>query len=134
MPEKNCTDKKCPFHGQIAVKSELFTGKVIKKDISRSATIEWSRSRHVPKYERYEVRRSRMRVHNPACVDAQIGQKVIVGRTRPLSKDKHHVILTVVDEKSELKKETQSSKTASASTTSADNKKIESNENETIKQ
>jgi len=90
--------KVCPFTGNLAVKKELLSGVVIKKDTNRSATIEWNRSRYVPKYERYEVRRSRLRVHNPPCLDAQVGQKVLVARTRPLSKTKNHVILQIVDE------------------------------------
>jgi small subunit ribosomal protein S17 len=96
-PNKECTDAKCPFHGQISVKKELFKGKVVKKDINGSATIEWFRPYFVPKYERYEVRRSRMRVHNPQCVDAQIGQEVTVARSRPLSKTKNHIILGIVE-------------------------------------
>lgn len=97
-PKAKCTDKNCPFHGQLAVKKELFKGKVVKKDINRSATIEWFRSVKVPKYERYEIKRSRMRTHNPACIDAKIGQDVIVARTRPLSKTKNHVIIEVISE------------------------------------
>jgi len=96
-PEKTCTDKKCPFHGDINVKKELLKGKIIKKDISHSATIEWFRPCYVPKYERYEVRRSRIRVHNPPCIDAQIGQEVLVAKTRPLSKVKNHVVLKVIE-------------------------------------
>ncbi len=92
-PEKECTDRKCPFHGGITVKEELFTGKIVKKDLNRSATIEWEKSRYVPKYERYEVRRKRLRVHNPACLDAQVGDIVRAAKTRPLSKTKHHVII-----------------------------------------
>src|SRR3989344_4711225 len=92
-PEKTCTDQKCPFHGQLLVKRELFTGKVVRRDINHSATIEWMRPSYVPKYERYELRRSRMRVHNPACVDAPLGSSVLVARTRPLSKTKNHVII-----------------------------------------
>lgn len=95
-PAKECTDAKCPFHGQIAPKEEMFRGKVIRKDINRSATIEWFRSQYLPKYERYEVRRSRMRVHNPACLNAEVGQEVVALRTRPLSKTKNHVIIQVV--------------------------------------
>ncbi len=95
-PNKNCTDKKCPFHGEVTVKKELFRGKVIKKDVSRSATIEWFKPFFVPKFERYEVRRYRMRTHNPACVNAEIGEEVLVAKTRPLSKTKNHVILQVL--------------------------------------
>ncbi|PIZ52123.1 30S ribosomal protein S17 [Candidatus Woesearchaeota archaeon CG_4_10_14_0_2_um_filter_33_13] len=96
-PAKECTDQKCPFHGTINVKDELFNGKVVKKDINHSATIEWTHSTYISKYERYEVKKSRMRVHNPACVDAEIGDEVIVARTRPLSKTITHVILTIVN-------------------------------------
>ncbi|PIN76405.1 30S ribosomal protein S17 [Candidatus Woesearchaeota archaeon CG10_big_fil_rev_8_21_14_0_10_36_11] len=96
-PQKECTDRNCPFHGQLAVKNELFKGKVVKKDMNRSATIELLRSHSVPKYERYEVRRSRMRVHNPPCLDVEIGHSVLVARTRPISKTKNHVIIQVLE-------------------------------------
>ena len=110
-PTKDCTDKKCPFHGQLSVKKELFKGKVVRKDNNHSATIEWSRPYYIPKYERYEMRRSRMRVHNPACIEAEIGNNVIAARTRPVSKTKNHVILTVVkDEKQTTKKIAKESK------------------------
>ena len=103
-PAKECTDGKCPFHGKINVKRETFTGKVIRKDINRRATIEWFRPCYVHKYERYEQRRSRLRVHNPTCLNAEIGQEVVVAKTRPLSKTKHHVILQI-KEKDAAKKD-----------------------------
>lgn len=95
-PSKECKDAKCPFHGQLTVKPETFQGKVIRKDTNRSATIEWTRTYYVQKFERYEPRRSRMHVHNPPCIDAALGETVLVAKTRPLSKTKNHVILQVV--------------------------------------
>ena len=95
-PTKICTDIKCPYHGEINVKHELFKGKIVKKDINRSATIEWFISRPVKKYERLALRRSRMRVHNPACLNAEIGDEVMVAKTRPLSKTKNHVIIKIL--------------------------------------
>jgi len=105
-PKNECTDIKCPFHGALAVKKELAKGVIVKKDINHSATIEWKRPYYIPKYERYEVRKSRMRVHNPACIDATIGKVVLVARTRPLSKTKNHVILKVIEEDNNETKET----------------------------
>ncbi|MBU0470445.1 MAG: 30S ribosomal protein S17 [Nanoarchaeota archaeon] len=90
-------DKKCPFTGTLPVKKELLKGKVVKKDTNKSATIEWFRPFFIPKYERYEIRRSRLRVHNPPCIDAQVGQRVLVARTRPLSKTKNHVIIQILE-------------------------------------
>ena len=98
--QQPCTDRKCPFHGEITVKKELFRGKVVKRDINRSATIEWFSSHQVPKYERVELRRSRMRVHNPSCLNAQIGEEVLVAKTKPLSKTKHHVIIQKIQKNS----------------------------------
>ena len=106
-PKKKCTDQKCPFHGQLNVKPEVFRGVIIKKDVNHSATLEWKRIHNVPKYERYQIRRSRLRVHNPACIDAQIGEEVMVAKTRPLSKSKNHVILQIIKE--EKSKENESS-------------------------
>ncbi len=95
-------DKKCPFTGNVSVQGEFLQGRVIKKDTNKSATIEWFRPFYLPKYERFEMRRSRLRVHNPLSIDAQIGQEVLVVRTRPLSKTKHHVILKIIDERRQL--------------------------------
>ena len=91
-------DQNCPFTGGLLVKKELLTGRVIKKDTNKSATIEWNRQLYIPKYERFALRRSRIRVHNPPCLDAQVGQQVLVARTRPLSKTKHHVIIQILEE------------------------------------
>ena len=98
-PKETCTDKKCPFHGSINVKPETFKGRVVRKDTNHSATIEWLRSYSVPKYERFEMHRSKLRVHNPPCINASLGQEVIVARTRPLSKTKNHVIISITESK-----------------------------------
>ncbi len=115
-PDRSCTDQKCPFHGQLAVKNELFTGKIIKRDTNRSATLEWHKSVFVPKYERYEVRRYRLRVHNPGCLDAHIGDKVVAAKTRPLSKTKNLVIISVVTRGDGVEAQAASSKAAGAKT------------------
>ncbi|MBT4935773.1 30S ribosomal protein S17 [Candidatus Woesearchaeota archaeon] len=121
-PKKECTDKNCPFHGQLAVKDELFKGKVVKKDMNRSATIEWLRSHSVPKYERFEVRRSRMRVHNPPCLEVEIGQTVLVARTRPISKTKNHVIIQILESSESITNVAQVSDKKSKETTKTKSK------------
>ncbi len=98
-------DKNCPFTGGLAVKNELVKGVVVKKDVGKSATIEWQKPFYVPKYERYEIRRFRLRVHNPPVIDAEVGQEVLAARTRPLSKTKNHVIIKIINEE---KKQTRS--------------------------
>lgn len=95
-PKKKCEDRKCPFHGSLKVHDKLFQGVVISKDTNRTATVEWNYRVFIPKYERHESRRTKIRVHNPPCVDAQLGEIVKVAHTRPLSKTKNCVIVCKV--------------------------------------
>lgn len=89
-------DPRCPFTGSLVVKQETLQGVVVRKDVNKTATVEWQRSQFIPKYERYALQRSRVRVHNPPALDAQIGDEVVIARTRPLSKMKHHVVIAIV--------------------------------------
>ena len=59
----------------------------------RTVTIEWERKQYLPKFERYEKRRTKLKAHNPACINAKEGDIVTLGETRPLSKTKHFVVL-----------------------------------------
>ena len=95
-PNKNCTDKKCPFHGEISVKNEIFKGRIVKRDTNRSATIEWNRSFYLPKYERYEKRRTRLNAHLPECINVKLGDKVRIVECKPVSKTKNFVVVEVV--------------------------------------
>ncbi len=45
------------------------------------------------KYERYEKKRTKLHVHNPECIDANIGDIVRIAETRPISKTKNFVII-----------------------------------------
>ena len=92
-PTKECTDKKCPYHGNLKVRGRTFTGIVLKKDVHRSATVEWTRKIKIAKYERFEKKRTRIHVHNPPCIDASEGDIVTVMECRPLSKTKNFVII-----------------------------------------
>ena len=93
FPKENCKDVKCPFHGKLKVKGRIFTGKVVSKDTHRSARVVWERQYFIPKYERSERRLSKVSTHNPPCISAEIGDKVKIIETKPISKTKHFVII-----------------------------------------
>lgn len=95
-PEKTCNDPKCAWHGKVKVRGNLFKGRVVSARGQKTAIIEIEYAHYVPKYERYERRHSRIAAHNPSCIAAKIGDEVIIGETRPLSKTKHFVILQKV--------------------------------------
>lgn len=94
-PEKKCNDKHCPFHSSLKVHGRMFTAKVIRDVIHKTSRVEFTRLFYLPKYERYERRRTRIRVHVPDCVDVKKGDTVLITETRPISKTKKFVIVEV---------------------------------------
>ncbi|MBW3012168.1 30S ribosomal protein S17 [Candidatus Woesearchaeota archaeon] len=101
-PKEKCEDRHCPFHGELKLRGSLFVGTVVASKVKKTATVEKTWRHYIPKYERFEERRSRLRVHNPLCIDAKEGDRVKVMESRPISKTKKFVIiqnLAVVEQK-----------------------------------
>lgn len=94
-PERECDDKNCPFHGNLRVRGQILTGKVIKT-YQKTAVIERELIRYVPKYERYLKKKSKIHAHNPPCINAKPGDEVIIAECRPISKTKSFVIVEVI--------------------------------------
>lgn len=92
-PEKKCSDKHCPFHGTLKLRGRIFIGEVISAKAHKTATIRWTRLFYIPKYERYEKRLTRIRAHNPECIDVNEGDKVKIVECKPISKTKHFVVV-----------------------------------------
>jgi small subunit ribosomal protein S17 len=84
--KSTCNDKKCGIHGSVALRGRTFKGKVVSARMQNTVNVEWDRSFYLTKYERFEVRRSRVKAHNPPCINAKEGDEVLIAETRPLSK------------------------------------------------
>ncbi|MFH1316094.1 MAG: 30S ribosomal protein S17 [Candidatus Woesearchaeota archaeon] len=97
-PKEQCNDKKCPFHSDIKLRGRHFVGTIISKDVNHSATVEWVKKLFIKKYERYQIKRTRIRVHNPKCIDANVGDKVVLYECRPISKTINSVIVKIMGE------------------------------------
>ena len=80
----------------ISVRGKTFTGKVVSAKMHRTVVVEWERRVLIPKFERYEKRRSKVSAHNPDEINAQEGDIVKIRETRPLSKTKNFVVVEVV--------------------------------------
>lgn len=91
-PEKECEDINCPWHGQISVRGRVFQGSVRSAKSHNTVIVEWGYHRFVPKYERYERRKSSAVAHNPPCIHAREGEMVVIAECRPISKTKHFVV------------------------------------------
>ncbi len=100
-----CKDKKCPFHGGLSLRGRTFKGVVSSTKRFKTATIEWSRLSKVPKYERYEVRWTKVHAHIPDCMKVNENDIAEISETRPLSKTKNFVITKILGKKEEVKGE-----------------------------
>jgi small subunit ribosomal protein S17 len=91
MAEK-CKDYHCSAHGSVRTHGRALTATVTSSRAQKTATVELERRYFVPKYERYERRRTKLNVHNPDCIDAKPGDIVKLVECRPISKTKHFII------------------------------------------
>lgn len=95
--EKLCLDKHCAIHGNISVRGRTFIGTVSSDKMSKSVTVVWNRTVFIPKYERYEEKRSKVKAHNPECINVKTGDKVKIMECRPISKTKHFVVVEKIE-------------------------------------
>src|SRR3989338_1320532 len=86
-------DKNCPFHGERVVRGRTLVGKITSAKVKRNAIMEIERRVPLPKYERFEKRRTRIMVHNPECINAKENDMVRVMETRKISKMKCFVVV-----------------------------------------
>ncbi|MEM5811948.1 MAG: 30S ribosomal protein S17 [Candidatus Aenigmatarchaeota archaeon] len=92
-PEKECNDEKCPWHGKLPVRKKVFIGKVVSARPFKTVVVEREYLHYIPKYERYERRKSKLYAHNPDCISAREGDIVKIAECRKLSKLKAFVVI-----------------------------------------
>ena len=61
--------------------------------MSKTASVEWSRRFNIPKYERQEKRRSKVKAHVPPCFKLAVGDKVRIAECRPIAKTVKFVVI-----------------------------------------
>ena len=74
-------------------RGRTFTGTVVSAKSQKTVTVEWERRRAIPKYERHEKRRTKIKAHNPESISAEEGDIVVIKECRPISKTKHFIIV-----------------------------------------
>ncbi len=85
-PKTECDDQHCPFHGRLPVRGQVIEATVVSNSMQRTAVVERTLLHYVSKYERYEKRRRRYLAHAPPCLAIDVGHRVRIAETRPLSK------------------------------------------------
>lgn len=89
---KNKTDK-----NHLTTRGQTFVGTVTKISLQKNARVEWERRFFVPKYERYEKRRTKIISHIPDTItDLKVGDVVEIKETRKISKTKNFIISRIL--------------------------------------
>ncbi|MBR9700850.1 30S ribosomal protein S17 [Candidatus Woesearchaeota archaeon] len=78
----------------VSVRGRTFTGVVTSDKMAKTVTVEWPRKKLIPKYQRYEKRRTRVKAHNE--LGAKTGDTVEIQETRPLSKTKNFIVTKII--------------------------------------
>jgi small subunit ribosomal protein S17 len=94
-----CKDRLCSKHGdrKLKMRGRTFDGTVIRKLHGR-VTIQFERMLKIPKYERYEKRKTKIHARLPDCMkdDVAVGDLIQIAETRPISKMIHFVVSKVI--------------------------------------
>jgi small subunit ribosomal protein S17 len=97
VPEKECNDVNCPFHGTLPVRGQVITGKVVSDKMQGSVVVMRDYLHYVKKYKRYEKRSSKFHAHHPPCIGVKVGDMVKIAECRPISKTKTFVVVEVLE-------------------------------------
>lgn len=81
---------------KLKTRGRTFVGEVISAKSQKTVTVQWMRRVYIPKYERYYLKRSKVKAHNPSEIGAKEGDKVVIKETRPISKTKKFVVTEVL--------------------------------------
>ncbi|MHA1688574.1 MAG: 30S ribosomal protein S17 [Promethearchaeota archaeon] len=93
--KESCKDVNCPFHGTTRIRGRILKGVVVNKNSRNTVIIKRDYVHFVKKYQRYERRNTRLACHLPECLENEIniGDLVIVGESRKISKKKAFIVL-----------------------------------------
>jgi small subunit ribosomal protein S17 len=98
-PKKTCTDRNCPFHGDLPVRGRVLEGVVVSAKMDKTVIVKRDYLHYVPKFMRYERRQSRIPCHDPPCIDTKKGSRVKIVECRPISKTVSFVVVEKLEEK-----------------------------------
>ncbi len=98
-PKKTCNDIDCPFHGGLPIRGRVLDGVVVSAKMDKTVVVGRDYLTYVSRFKRYERRRSRIPSHNPPCIDAKEGDRVVIAESRPISKTVSFVVVEKTEEK-----------------------------------
>ncbi|MBU0616041.1 MAG: 30S ribosomal protein S17 [Nanoarchaeota archaeon] len=87
----------------ISLRGRTFTGVVVSTKMAKTAVVEWARKNYLPKYERYEKRKTTIKAHVPDAIKVVEGDIVKISECRPISKTKNFIIVEKIGQEAGFK-------------------------------
>jgi len=97
-PKKSCEDVNCPFHGTLSLRGHALEGMVVSDKMEKTIIVRRDYLNYVPKFKRYERRRSNVAAHSPPCLEIKTGDKVKLAECRSISKTVSFVVIEKLEE------------------------------------
>ncbi len=94
-PKRECSDKNCPFHGELSIRGKLFEGKVTGSKAKQTITLQKDNAIYFTKFKRYARGKSTIHAHVPRCIDVESGDLVLTAECRPIAKSVSYVVVEV---------------------------------------
>lgn len=95
VPDKECTDKHCPFHGHLSVRGKLFEGKVVSAKAKNTIVLQKESPLYFSKFKRYARSKNTIHAYKPSCIELEEGDSVLTAECRPVSKSVSFVVVEV---------------------------------------
>ena len=100
-PKKTCNDINCPFHGTLSLRGHSLEGIVVSDKMEKTIIVRRDYLNYVPKFKRYERRRSNIPAHSPPCLEIKARDKVRLAECRSISKTVSFVVIEKMEEGSD---------------------------------
>ena len=97
-PKKSCDDINCPFHGTLSLRGHTLEGIVVSDKMEKTIIVRRDYLNYVPKFKRYERRRSNVAAHSPSCLEIKTGDRVKLAECRSLSKTVSFVVIEKLED------------------------------------
>eukprot|EP01065_Artemidia_motanka_P046088 TRINITY_DN68_c0_g1_i2.p2 TRINITY_DN68_c0_g1~~TRINITY_DN68_c0_g1_i2.p2 ORF type:complete len:170 (+),score=72.72 TRINITY_DN68_c0_g1_i2:105-614(+) len=95
--EEYYVDKKCPFTGNVSIRGRILRGVLRSRKMNRTVVVRRDYLHWVTKYQRYEKRHKNFTAHcSPAFPVSKVGDEIVAGECRPLSKTVRFNVLKVI--------------------------------------
>ena len=89
-------DKKCPFTGNVSIRGKILKGVIVTSKMKRTVIVRRDYLHFISKYRRFEKRHKNTAVHVSPAFRVKVGDEIMAGQCRPLSKTVRFNMLKVI--------------------------------------